>query len=78
MYLTPKEKEMVERIKNSEYENPWTWAVAGDRSSAGVLSSLVKKGVITIQDYEGKGRSDDMYCYFTEIGEEIAAALEYE
>ena len=35
------------------------------------MSSLVKKELITIEDYEGKNRPDDMVVYMTKKGVEI-------
>lgn len=39
----------------------------------GNLSDLVKKGLVQIEDYEGRGRPKDMYVVFTAAGKALAA-----
>ena len=52
---------------------PW---VSGNfqctKQMRGNLSDLVKKGFIYVEDYEGSGRSRDMYVTFTVTGRELA------
>ena len=57
----------------------YPWVSAGNvtvtPAMRGNLSDLVQKGLIHIEDYEGRGRSDDMYVTFTDLGEAYAADL---
>lgn len=41
----------------------------------GNLSDLVQKGLIEIQDSEGRGRAKDMYVQFTDAGKALATEL---
>src|SRR4051794_2879079 len=66
--LTAKEREVIRRIAHSDYhdrlEDPvWSWDPCGDRSSAAVLGSLIRKGHAGQQ---GTGR--DATCWLTGAG----------
>lgn len=47
------------------------------KSARGVISSLVKKGVVTILDNEGNGKSRDMVVIPTKIGYDACVELGY-
>lgn len=74
--VTKLELDLMGDIVNDEYadgtpegSSPWTWSIAGgSKSRAGILGSLVQKGIIEVHDHEGKGRNRDMYCSFTPAG----------
>jgi predicted transcriptional regulator len=53
-------------IDSSEIDN---------KSIKGVISSLVKKGIVTIQDYEGKGLSIDNILYLNDNSKDIQIVL---
>lgn len=67
--LTDREKETLYRIVNNDYNDgdidsqTWSFAVCGDHASAGVLGSLVKKGLATSQKYDR-----DEIVYLTKAG----------
>ena len=78
MNLTEKELAFIKKIvDHNEYGErgnldnmPWSWAVCGDKATAAVLGSLVKKG------YCGQnGRGNDAACWLTAAGK--AAYLEH-
>lgn len=59
---------------------PWVFAVIDESGipateARGVLSSLVKKGLVQIDDYEGKARPDDMILSFTMKGKDICSGM---
>jgi len=56
---------------------PWVshGNISPTKEQRGNLSDLVKKDLIEICDYEGMGRSKDMYLAFTDTGK--AAAKEW-
>lgn len=71
--LTKKEQEVFLDIFRDEYSDgsdnpmPWSWSVVGgSKSRAGVLSSLVKKGLVWTQ---GEGR--DACCGYTDAGKAL-------
>lgn len=78
--LTPMEKRLMMAMTTNEYTDgtedswgQWTWAVIDEsgidpKQARGALSSLIQKGMVTEQDYEGKGRPDDMTLAFTPEG----------
>jgi hypothetical protein len=78
--LTVKEAALVNTIHHgTDYSDkgvdstPWTFAACGDKSSAAVLGSLIRKGVCFQQEYE-KGQT---FCGFKdEAKDALRAALE--
>ncbi len=90
MNITDNEKAILKGGCDSDYdnfcENP-TWVFdAIDKSglspkvARGVISSLVKKGLVVIEDNEGKkgkGRSDDMTIFATDEGVNVCESLGY-
>jgi len=73
--LTDKEKIYLKAIPLSDYNDGDQWKDGGGvwcfsvtdqiteytpQQAKGVMSSLVKKGLINIMDYEGGGRPEDM------------------
>jgi hypothetical protein len=78
--LTTKELDVFLAIMEDEYSDgtadsrPWSWSVvSGSRSRAGVLSSLVKKGLVWCQ---GEGR--DAVCGYTDAGKALLGELQRE
>jgi hypothetical protein len=73
MKITDKEYALMQAIvDNNEYGEkgcldnyPWSWAVCGDKASAGVLSSLVKKGLA-----HQNGKGNDAACGLTNAGKQ--------
>jgi len=71
MNITEKEYALIQKIVlHNEYgergcldNHPWSWAVCGDKATAAVLGSLVKKGLA-----HQEGRGNDASCYLTEAG----------
>lgn len=61
---------------------PWSWSIADKCKVAkknqvpGVISSLVKKGIMSSWDYEGDGNPDDEVVALTEKGKEIFRLLD--
>lgn len=81
MTLTIKEREVMLAIFNSEYSDgsidccPWSWSVTdGSRSRAGVLSSLCKKGMISVWNH-GEGSARDQVCAFTDEGKRFMKGI---
>lgn len=75
--LTAKEQGVFLDIFRDEYSDgsddphPWSWSVVGgSKSRAGVLSSLVKKGLVGCQ---GEGR--DASCWYTDAGKALFQEL---
>ena len=66
-----------------DYKNGgvWQWSVTDEiteftaEQARGVVSSLVKKGLIVIDDYEGQGQAKDMVVTMTEKGQAIEVDL---
>lgn len=63
----------------SEGDIPWVFAVIAysgldAKTARGVIASLVKKEIVVVEDYEGKGRANDMVISFTDKG--LAVALQ--
>ena len=64
MTLTDKELQVLQGIVDSEYqdeEDPchcpvWAWSATGNlgKSAGGVVASLVKKGFVVSDDYDGE------------------------
>lgn len=78
--LTPKSLEVF--VRYAEDAVNWSgspWVTAGNvsitKAERGNLSDLVQKSLIVVVDYEGDGRSEDMYIKFTERGQALAAQL---
>ncbi len=86
MTTTEKEKIYLLAITKSNYfddglsdkdQAVWCFSVTDEISeytpqqAKGVMSSLVKKDLITIEDYEGKNRPDDMTVCMTQKGIEV-------
>jgi len=71
MQITDLEYALIQKIVlHNEYgergclsNTPWSWAVCGDKSTAAVLGSLVKKGLAWQQ-----GRGNDASCGLTDAG----------
>lgn len=81
--LTEKEADLIRDILTDDYNSggvdgtPWSWSVVGgSHSRAGVLASLVKKGLVGTSDYQGRGRADDQYCFFTDAGKPVAQVFQ--
>ena len=79
--LTDHEKTVMTVCTETEYSSaPWNFAMAyasglSVGSYGGVVSSLVKKGLVSIEDYGGRGRSADMVFYLTREGAQVNMAL---
>ena len=56
--------------QGEKYGGVWAFCICENRSGAAVFGSLVKKGLAT--SYQDGG---DMWCLFTELGAQVAAAL---
>jgi len=71
MQITETEYALIQTIVlHNEYgekgclnNTPWSWAVCGDKATAAVLGSLVKKGLVHQQ-----GRGNDASCGLTAEG----------
>ena len=77
--LTDMEVKVMESALKSEYNNgetnptfisPWNFSVQDHsgldgKQYRGVCSSLIKKGLIAIEDQEGRGKANDMVFVFT-------------
>lgn len=70
--LTELEKQVLEGINNSDYGDElgsqiWAWSckcpIAETKQISGVISSLVKKGLV-----EGQDEGDDATIWLTELG----------
>lgn len=84
--FTNYELAMLRGSRDNEFSNaledgntPWVFAVVDASGlppevARGVLSSLVKKEIVEIEDYEGAGNSDDMMFCFTPQGRQLAIA----
>ena len=78
--LTENEIKVMIAIRNNCYEDgiqygTWSFAVCDEsgipeKQYRGVASSLIKKGLIEINDYEEKGRFSDMTLSLTDLGKE--------
>jgi len=78
--LTENEKAILRGSRDNEFanafeENNFTWVFAVIETSGlppeiarGALSSLVKKGIVEISDYQDKGKTEDMVFALTEQG----------
>lgn len=84
--ITEREQAVINAIALSDFGSKlrsevWTSSVAGQHGApdglafAGVVSSLVKKGLVWVRDYEGRGRAADQTIRLTEEG---AAAVTVE
>lgn len=81
--LTQLEQEILKASRNTDYgdaveEAVWVFAVILEskldpKIARGVISSLVKKQLVCIDDYEGKGKQDDMVFSLTAKGIEEAS-----
>ena len=81
MTLTEKEKIILKAGCDSEYNSicsggDWVFATIdnsklGSKVARGVISSLVKKGLIEIEDQEGNGKPNDMAIFCTKKGKEV-------
>ena len=71
MNLTQNEMAILKASRNNEFgdafdgETPWVFAVIAvsglsPEIARGTISSLVQKGIVIVEDYEGKGNPDDM------------------
>lgn len=78
--LTKNEIEVMEAARNSNFgdiieSGQWSFSVCeqttlGEKVYRGVVSSLIKKGLVEIHDYEENGRYDDMIFELTEAGKQ--------
>lgn len=79
MNFTENERAIFKAARDNDYENCFengsTWAFAvidgsglDPKIARGAIASLVKKGMIAISDYAGKGRADDMMLSLTPEG----------
>ena len=84
MKLTENETKLIDSIRTSSEttgENEkWVDEAFEDvdmdpKTGRGVLSSLVKKGLVTVGDNDGRGRSQDMYVTLTETGKSIGTKV---
>jgi hypothetical protein len=78
MKLTNLEKQVIEGAQKSDYgdvmngrDGTWSFDVQeysklNEKIYRGVVSSLVKKGLVTISDSEGHGKYRDMVFDFTD------------
>jgi hypothetical protein len=82
--FTDNEKAILKGARDNEYSDafddnglPWVFAVINQsgldpKVARGAIASLVKKGIITISDWEGKGCTNDMILAITDHGLAIA------
>jgi hypothetical protein len=76
--LTPDSLELFTAfaVIASDFSNcPWVSECVTTKAQRGNLSDLVKKGFLTIEDYEGLGRSGDMYVMFEDKGVALGQSL---
>lgn len=84
--LTELEIKILQASRTNEYCDavdegaPWVFAVIEEsgilvNQARGVIASLVKKGIVIVEDYENKGKSDDMVFVLTDEGAEITRNL---
>lgn len=84
--LTPNELAVLKgaRVNNfcdagdKDDGSPWVFAVIeysklDEKVARGVLSSLVKKGLVEIYDAEGRNKANDMYLIFTDKAFDLVA-----
>lgn len=85
--LTKNEKIIMHSGCESDFDNfcefgTWVFDVI-DKSkldpkvARGVISSLVKKGLVVVEDQEGRGNSNDMAIIATKEGVKVCAELGY-
>jgi hypothetical protein len=81
--FTDNEKSILKGARDNEYSDafdggfPWVFSVINEsgldpKSARGVIASLVKKGIVAVDDYDGKGRADDMVLAVTDHGLAVA------
>jgi hypothetical protein len=82
--FTDNEKAILKGARDNEYSDafdddglPWVFAVINEsglnpKVARGAIASLVKKGIVTVSDWEGKGRADDMILAVTDHGLAVA------
>jgi hypothetical protein len=81
--FTDNEKAILKGARDNAYadafdgELPWVFAVINEsgldpKSAREVIASLVKKGIVAIEDYKGKGHADDMILVVTDHGLAVA------
>ena len=88
MKLTEKEIIYLKAIPKSNFNDGsdaycglWSWSITDEikefsvQQAKGVMSSLVKKGLIRVNDAEGYGRADDMCVDVTDKGRETIKTL---
>jgi hypothetical protein len=79
--LTELEVKVLEASRNTDFGDcleygQWSFAVCeksglDEKIYRGVVSSLVKKGLVNIWDQEGRGKSGDMVFDFTDEGRKL-------
>lgn len=83
--LTKNEKRILKGSRINEFgdaadgEQPWVFSVISASGLApqvarGAISSLVKKGLVSIGDAEEKGRANDMYFVLKDLGIAVCRA----
>lgn len=83
--ITELEAKILHGFLTSEYNDddvngaPWMFSViehsgVESKLARGAISSLVKKGIFRVQDYEGKGRTNDMSVSLTAMGKELLSS----
>ena len=87
MNLTALEKEILIASCTTDFgdaaiEPVWVFSVIDSagidgKVARGVIASLVKKGLVIIEDYEGKGNPDDQVFALTDAGIEVMSLPQY-
>ena len=85
--LTALEEKILQACRITDYgdaaiEPVWVFSVIDSagidgKVARGVIASLVKKGLVMIEDYEGKGNSDDQVFVLTDAGIKIISPPQY-
>ena len=79
--LTDHERTVMTVCTETEFRGaPWNFAVndasgLSFSSYEGVVSSLIQKGLVFIEDYSYEGRPADMVFYLTREGAQVNTAL---
>ncbi|ACK74082.1 hypothetical protein PCC7424_5514 (plasmid) [Gloeothece citriformis PCC 7424] len=84
--LTEGEKQILIASTNTEFGSaledkfPWTWSVIDNsglepKIARGVISSLIKKGLVHIVDYPDRRNPDDFIFSLSDTGKKITQQL---